>query len=237
MLDQLADLKKEHRTVFCTEVAGIQVVFRPLTWREHDAFTKMLALGLASRGKIEDVIFREIVLDPSLVDGMNQTPAGLVPGVVEVAINLSGNLLQTQMDMERLNADLEVMRKGLENNPFEQFILLICRAFPGYTPVEVEDLDFPEILRLLVMAEKILGLEEPIVLKPAEKAPSLTDRLFEDNKGAKRVDDAPPDGRRIDDLLRTAQQGTHSPSEMAESHEMARQQEVIRRIHERQHSG
>jgi len=224
----LSALKKEHRTIFCTQIGGYQVIFRPLTWREHDTYSTIFGMGLISPSKLENQVFREVVLDKALINEMNQTPPGLVPGVVSVVMRLSGNLLRDEGEMNRLNSDIGLMRSGLENNIFEQMILLICRAFPRYTPRDIEDLDFPEVIRLVVLAEKILGLEEPIEIKPKQEK-SFTDSLFNDAREADRVDLGPPPNDRLSNVLQNIKEGDGSDREAA----MARHLEMIRRMRSR----
>ena len=122
MLD-FAALKKKHRTIFVTEIGGIQVVFRLLTLREQDIYTKVFSMGLTARGKLEDNLFREVVLDEDLINEMNQTPAGLVPAVVGLVMFLSGNPLASESDIERMNNDISLVRDNVAGNIFEQFII------------------------------------------------------------------------------------------------------------------
>lgn len=201
----LAALKKEYRFIFCTEIAERLIYWRPLTLQEHDIYTKIIELELSLIGKLQDTIFREIVLDPSVIDGMYQTPAGLVPSIVNAAMLVSGNLLRTDDDMDKMNADIHEMRQAVSTNPYEQFLLVICKAFPTYTPSDLEKLEYQEILRLLVMAEQMMGLEEPIVLKPIQKEKSITDGLFADKKSAEQVEHGKPSAVSIRDLLKEKQ--------------------------------
>jgi len=197
----VAALKRKHRFIFCTEFAGRLIYWRPLTIREHDIYMKIIELELSYQGKLEDSIFREIVLDPSVIDSMNQTPAGLVPSIVNTALAISGNLLRGEQDMVKMNSDLAEMRAAVGSNPYEQFFLLICKAFPTYTPSDLEHLEYQEMLRLLVMAEQMIGLEEPISLKPVAKQKSFTDQLFADKKEAEQVEHGRPSAVSIRDVL------------------------------------
>jgi len=197
----LADLKKDYSVVFYSEIDGRQIPFRPLTWREFDAYNKTLNIGLVPQGKLEDEIFRLAILDPILIDEMYLTPAGLIPTIVSVILLVSGNTLQTEDDMNRLNNDIETMRRNVNGNVYEQFIMLICKAFPTYNPQMIEVLSFQEVLRLVIMAEQMLGLEEPINIQPQGKSKSLTDQIFEDKKHAQMVEHGRPSAVDIRDYL------------------------------------
>jgi hypothetical protein len=221
-----AALKRKYRFVFCTQLADRLIYWRPLTLREHDIYIKVIDLQLVPLGKLQDTIFREIVLSPNVIDEMNQTPPGLVPSIVEAALSISGNLLREEGDMDRMNLDIAGMREAVNNNPYEQFILLICKAFPTYTPSQVEHLEYQEMLRLLVMAEQMIGLEEPIVLKPTDKPKNITDRLFMDGREAEQADKGRPSAVDIRDLL--AEKAPADPSL-----KQARQIEMVNRIRQR----
>lgn len=222
----LVALKREHRLIFCTELCDRLIYWRPLSLREHDIYHKIIALDLVPVGKLQNKIFREIVLNPDLVDEMNLTPPGLVPSIANAALAMSGNLLKNEDDMERLNADLTSMREAVSNNPYEQFILLICKAFPTYTPSDVEQLEYQEMLRLLVMAEQMVGVEEPIKLKKREGPKSITDRLFKDRKEAEQADMGRPSAADIRDILAEKQKPNLALQQ-------ARQIEMMNRINER----
>lgn len=222
----LAALKRKHRFLFCTELAGRLIYWRPLTLREHDIYHKIIAIGIVPIGKLQDKIFREIVLDPSLIDAMNQTPPGLVASIVNTALSVSGNLLRDESDMDRLNNDLISMRNEVSNNPYEQFILLICKAFPTYTPSDIECLEYQEVLRLLVMAEQMIGIEEPIKLTRKEEKKSLTDSLFQDRKQAEQLDMGRPSAVDIRDVLTERQKPDLATQQ-------ARQIEMMNKMRER----
>lgn len=218
----LVELKRKHRQVFCLDFVGTRVIFRLPTWREHDIYERALALSWDLPGQIEDRIFREICLDPALIDEMNQTPAGLVSTVIRVALLLSGNNLSSPEKMDRLNADLQTVRESVSTNAYESLIILICKAFPSFKPSEVEDLSYWEILRLSIMAEQILEMKEPVKFFIEKKQRSITDKLFDDARQAEKEESMPgqPSNRPQQPMTR----------------EQLRQAEMIRRIKERNSS-
>jgi len=229
----LAELKRKHQLIFCSEIAGLQIIWRPLTWKEHGIYTRVLEIGTSSLCSLQNKIFREIVLDPIIIDQMQLTPPGVVPSIVNTALFVSGNSLQTEDDMFRLNQDIEEMR-GRVNTTYEQFILLICKAFPSYTPTDLENLEFQEVLRLLLFAEQMLELETPIVLEKEKKKRGLTDKLMEDRRMAE-ASDRPGNASGIASNVRdTLQEKNVDPSlQQARSIEQNRKLEMIKRIRER----
>lgn len=225
MLDAI-DFKREHQVVFCTEVGGMRIIYRPLTRAEYDTYTLIFQSGLTTPGKVQDRIFREVVLDRGLIDMMGNLPAGLVPSIVDVVFYLSGFVLQDDSELTRLNQGIQALRQEVQSNIWEFFTVEICRAFPSYTPEDLRNKSIQEFLRLLVMAEKINEPDTPYQVVRAKKKQSLTDRAFEDARRAAQVD-APggPKNLNIKDQLRAAQRPDLST-------EQARQIEMIRRIHE-----
>jgi hypothetical protein len=221
----LAELKKEHRSIFCSYLNGMNIYWRPLTLREYDIYFKIIHMGLVSLGKVQDQIFREVVLSPDVIDDMYNTPAGLVPSLVDAIFLISGNFLLNKEDENRMNNDIDEARKSIENNPYEQFVILICKAFPSYTPFDIEKLEYQEMLRLLIMAEKILPIE-PIKLKSEKKEKKFIDTLFEDKKKGEYVDHGAPVKEKITDRL-SEKENLKNPS-----YQQARQIEMIRRIKE-----
>jgi hypothetical protein len=221
----LAALKQKYRFIFCTELAGRLIYWRPLTLKEHDIYLKIIQMGLSSLGKIQDTIFKEIVLSEDVIDEMHLSPPGLVPSIVETALSISGIPIYSENCLEQVNTQLSEMRQSIYNNTLEQFIILICRAFPTYTPSEIENLEYQEVLRLLIMAEQILQLENPIELQKPKEPKSLTSKLFEDGRRARLVENADPPEVSIRDIYNEQQNNS--------SIKQARQAEMIRRFREK----
>jgi hypothetical protein len=161
---------------------------------------------------------------------MNLTPPGVVPSICNAALSIGGNLLRTEDDIERMNTDISDMRNAVKLNPYDQFIMLICKAFPKYTPSEVETLEYQEMLRLLVMAEQLVGLEEPVQLKK-NKQENLTDQLFKDARRGEQVDRGMPN--KMDPTYNKELMLRQAAGNKDLSMQQARQLEMIRRIKER----
>jgi hypothetical protein len=223
---EIADLKRQHSVVYCTEIENLKVLFRPLTKREFYSYLQISVMGLVLPGKLENHIFREIVLDPATIDMMMDLPAGLISSIVGVAYKLSGNPLSTEDEVHRFNNDIAQARASLESDVYDQFTTVICKAFPSYSPDDVEEFPYPKFLKLLVMAEQILQLD-PINLKPKQEKKSFTGSLFEDAKRAAQVDrPGGPKNLNIKDEL-------EAQREVDRSTAMARKIETMKRVQER----
>jgi hypothetical protein len=203
------ELKKKHRRVFYINLNGINVVFKLPSWKDYKAYTLLLQRGSVPYVYLYDAIFKEIVLDPLLLNHMYQLPAGIVDSVVNVAMYFAGNPLMTDNDLVRVNEEIDTIREAVHNNIYEQFISLICRAFPAYTPHDIEEFDWPEILRLLLLAERILmderRIQEAINVIPREpeKRTTVIDQIMGDTKKFHQEDNVPKvtrDGRTVEQL-------------------------------------
>jgi hypothetical protein len=223
----IINYKKDNNLVFCTNIADIEIYWRLLTFKEYNIYTKLFDLNTISNGKIEDFIFREIVLNSFAVERMNTYPPGIVPSIVYAALDMSGMRFKTPDDLEEINKAINHTREALSTNVYDQIMMYICSAFPSYNPSILQDLEHHELLKLLVMAEKILGLEEPIIFRE-EKKKNITDQIFEDSKNAKEFENQIPDAVDIRDYLAKTKQ---NPSGM--NTEQQRQLEMIQRIKSR----
>lgn len=223
---EIAELKRQHPVVYCTEMEGLRVLFRPLTKNEYYSYLQISISGLVVPGKLEDHIFREIVLDPATIDMMMTLPAGVISAIVGVAYRLSGNPLSTEEEVLRFNDDIARVREEFQSNAYDQFTTVICRAFPAYKPEEIEHLPYAQFLKLLVMAEGALELD-PISLKVKTEKKDFTSSLFDDAKKAAQVDR--PGGPKNADI----RDELESRRAVDKSTAMARQIETMRRVQER----
>jgi hypothetical protein len=227
-MHEIAALKRKHRFIFCTQLAGINILWRPLTLKEHDIYLKILQMNLTSVGAVYSQIFKDIVLSPEVIDAMDISPPGLVDSIVNAALHISGLPMYSEDWMNIFNNQIAEMRETVQNNVMENFIRFICHAFPSYTPSDIEDLEYQELLRLLVMAEQILKPEVPIYLERPKKEKSLPDKLFADKHKAEQFERLP--------VPKPGQ-----PSVPSEGHlhdqpptpKQAKQIEMIRRLRER----
>lgn len=227
---ELAELKKKHPVVLGVEINGLRILFRPLSRREFDTYLTISSTNIVSPGKIEDKIFREVVLDEGLIDQMYQLPAGIVPSVVGIVMRFSGRVLSTDESIDAVNADFEAARQAIQANIWDQYTAIICTAFPSYTPDQIEEKSLPEFYRLLMMAEMILKPEEPFQLRKVEPKKDRVGSYFDDAKRAGQVDSPNgPSNLDIREELQKAQRPDLGTS-MARQIETERQAQTLKRL-------
>ena len=195
----ILELKRKYGKVFRVDVNGIEVLFRLPSWKDYKLYVDVLDREIVPRVYLYDSIYQDVVLNEPLVDNMYQLPAGFIDSIVELVLYIAGNALRTEWDVARVNEDIDVMRGVISTNIYDQFVMLICHAFPSYTPSAVDELDWHEVLRLLLMAENILmregKIQQGVNILPADEQPqpeSLASQIMKDTQMAQRSDLAPP---------------------------------------------
>ena len=195
------DLREIHGPVFVSEVAdGTIIPWHPLSLGEFLEYQSLFATGFVDHSILENEIFAKCVTDPVLVNNIHIHKAGTVSAVA-AAIMANSNI----EDKDVFNTALDNSRR-IAQHPIHQFVSLICRAFPGYTPDDIYAMDFATfLLRLAQAEEKLLmlgGISEPIRLEtpddqrtmPAEpKSPEKKDYKIDPKKIKEAFDlkDAP----------------------------------------------
>jgi hypothetical protein len=142
---------------------GTEVPWHPLTIGQYiDSVSKP-----DLQEDIEDNIFRQCVTEKYLTDHLDEFKAGTVNTVVNaISVHSIPNT------PEELESVLNSYRYLVHENIFEQLVLLICRAFPSYSPRDIYSMDFQEFIHTVALAEsKLLQtgiLTEPVKILPSE---------------------------------------------------------------------
>jgi len=183
---------REGRRIFrITFPDGERIPFRLLTWEEFNIYWKLYTKGTIVSDVLEDELFRECVVDPDCIDRMPDMPAGVVPTVVSVIMQLSG-----PAEADNFNNSLDLQRQ-LVDTINSQVIMSICQAFPAYKPEDIEKMPWHTVLERLAQAERILMsmgfLKEPLKLLTPEEAEKAQGKA----KGRVRAEDLVKDGRQL----------------------------------------
>ena len=159
---------------------GTVVVFKALKWKDFQALLSLELFPTFDQfaNDLQDELFLECVLDcniPGWRDNIDKLPAGLVETVARAIYKVSG--VPTTNDMI---AAIEQSRwsYGLI---FSQVQSILSLAFK-ITPQEIEELEWPDILNLLVIAENIIGGAIPEVPFKVADTSNIGVDPFEENK-------------------------------------------------------
>lgn len=119
----------------------------------------------------EDNIFDSCVTDDYLKSRASVMKAGVVSTVVAGILAASA-----PSSIDDYQFSLNYFRHVVRDNLIDQMTILICQAFPSYTPTQVQGMIFEEFMYTLALAEKKLLdmgiLTEPLALLPPEDTKS-----------------------------------------------------------------
>ena len=159
------DLREQHGSVFITETPdGLVVPWMPLSIGDFLEYDVQFRAGAIAPSVLENEIFTKCVTDKVLVKNFHLQKAGTVTTVVKSIMQASG-----PNSIDEMNETLDYFR-GIAAQPMHQLVSVICRAFPGYTPDDVYQMDYQKMtLRLALAESKLMALglmSEPIVVYP-----------------------------------------------------------------------
>jgi hypothetical protein len=110
---------------------------------------------------VYDFIYRQCVLNSGYVERPDDLRAGVPDLIAKVVFHMSG-----PNDVEFITGILDAEREVAQS--FEsQMRATICRTFSGYTMDKLDELSFPELVRLFAEAEEML-LKAGVIEKPFE---------------------------------------------------------------------
>jgi hypothetical protein len=200
-------LIKKHRRLFKVQFPDIEILFKLPTWKEYKQYISILENDFIPKAELYDLIFEEVVLSKYIVSKVLELPAGIVDSLVNLVLHLAGNPLKSDKDLNRLEAELGYIRLLTRKNIYDQLILLILWAFPGYKLEDIDEMDWNEIMRLSMMAEYLLlsrgSLKEPISLRADEEQgsqKSAYEQMMEDAKKMSKVDGGPSSNQMQEDF-------------------------------------
>jgi len=167
--------RKEGAQVFrITFPDDTRVPFKLLTWGDYTIFFELFQKQTIPTYILENIIFERCVVEKSVVMIKNKLRAGIITTIVNMIMLLSG-----PVDSNSFNQALDQTRSQIDSLQ-SQVEMIICRAFPGYTPNDLQKMRWPELVKRLAQAERILmsrnppELQEPIKLLSPEEAEKQT---------------------------------------------------------------
>lgn len=170
MFELISETRSLFRAIF---PSGEVVVFKPLSYKEWLAFKRIHSMNVLDESLLEEEIFsRSLVNKEVLLLAKELWPAGIITTISSLVMKLSGNDLLLEEDKDRFKLELNLARQRIKevNNTLS---VLICRAFPAYTPEDIDNLSWDKRILRLAQAEEILlrtgFISQPIDLKSPEE--------------------------------------------------------------------
>lgn len=143
----------------------VSCIFRPLTYSE---FSKVMDLSRISN--VSDEIIKSALIFPAH-DVLEGASTGAYEAFATSIIDCSGFLnkeaFEGMVGPSRMSA-MEI---------YSQMGLFVCKAFPGYTPVDFDNMTHPEQMNMVAKAEMLLGTEFPWkeFFRPKKAAQPISD--------------------------------------------------------------
>lgn len=156
------ELKEKHRYLYLVDISDFanskltsSAIVRPLTRREFSFYSEL------EGHEVERAIVDACVLYPD-TDLLDECTLGIDNYLSRAVLNISGFSSEDTLIDGVIEAREEA--KSLES----AITIYICKAFPKYTPDDVDDMTFMEQMRLVALAEQIIGepLEYEMFLDP-----------------------------------------------------------------------
>ena len=173
--------KQRAGTVFKTDFGEGFVIWKLLPWNRYKIYREArLTVGPRIDIELEEAVYEECVIfssfdvvPPSSMEEAEQgifisadrdfQDGGVISTVVKMILYMSG-----ARRPEELFDHLEKHRRDVGNIE-EQLLITICKAFPSYTPEDLESLDWQTILKRAAQAEAVLmGYNVELPLKAHE---------------------------------------------------------------------
>lgn len=150
------------------------IIFKLLPYGTFLGFQRLILNHPRIVPVIEDEIWLSCVLEHPYAEPLDDLLAGTVSTVAELILFLSG-----LPDIRDKQAVLEASRARAAADFHLQVQVALCRAFPAYTPEQLEKLSLPQLLLRVAQAEQILGqqftISEPDVKQASSPAPAAVD--------------------------------------------------------------
>ena len=161
-MDQYLEAKCKYKRIFKYYTpSNDEIVYRLLTWSEYLMYTDTIQAGGIPSFYIEERIFNTCVIDDTDTEAIDLFYAGDILTVVGLILYQSG-----PQDVESIDDKLEEKRE-LVGSITNQITALICQAFPGYTPDDIDKMNWDDVIEKLALAESIL-IAQNILSEPLE---------------------------------------------------------------------
>lgn len=144
-------IRQQYGDNFCTFFEdGTEVPWRTLSLKDYLQYDQLIKFNIYPLAQLMDEIFRKCVLNEYLVINIDTIKAGIVD---TVARNIFDYSAPTQI--QDLETSINIAR-SVSEHVFHQMIMIICWAFPAYTPDDLYAMDFATCVDRFALAENKL---------------------------------------------------------------------------------
>ena len=239
----LEALRKQEGDLFVTEFSdGTSVPFRLLTNKKAAQYQLILTLStdnISLTNTIYEDIFRQCCEDKYLSTQCDSIPAGVPQAIGKLVLYLSG-VTTTNESILYTRELLKAYRSQI--NTYKELIQrVICSVFSGYKFSDLESLNYQELIKIYVQAEKLL-LEQGIIEKELEiktpeelaeeaekKKQKIGDMIQQDLKDYNRFERDTGPAPNLKDLQMEKIKAQEKVKEKKQSVQRAKAEEAMRR--------
>jgi hypothetical protein len=169
MKQTISGLRELHGSCHVTELSDGKIVpWNPLPLKDYIKYKQDFERELIVQSVLENEIFCQCVIDTFLVKNINKQKAGTISSVVRDIMEVSA-----AKNINEFNYHLMAARQRITENVYHEMAILICAAFPAYTPDDIYNLKYDDLIIRLAQAErhllKIGYLTEPLQLSNGEQ--------------------------------------------------------------------
>jgi hypothetical protein len=145
---KIFEWKKSFRSIYYVKIGEKEYIFRLLSKGEYlSLYLFQSELSYSA----EDLLLDMCVLYPEIsLNEIDRLYAGEVNTLISSILSLSGF-----SGLENIKEDLDKDRSSIQLLD-NQITLIICRAFPHITPEDINNFDYPTIIRHITLAEALL---------------------------------------------------------------------------------
>jgi hypothetical protein len=151
LLNSISGWKTIHGSVYYVKISGSEYVFRPLKKNEY---LSILSLQATAAVDSSEMLLSTCLLYPAYdADEFDAKLAGEVDSLVNCVNDISGF-----SDIDNFENTLEKARLSLGTLD-NQITILICKAFPHLTLLDINNLTYEELVRYIAISESILDVK------------------------------------------------------------------------------
>tara|TARA_R110002020_G_scaffold268819_4_gene484136 strand:- start:13726 stop:14571 length:846 start_codon:yes stop_codon:yes gene_type:complete len=134
---------------------GIYFYIRHLNYGEYRTFNTLYSSPSASRFYVDELVAKTVVLNSFFTDDwLTEQKAGICTTISSIVMYLGGDH-SASADHSYLNSLVEIAQQDSASLSTAMYAR-ICNTFPAYKFSDLDNLTFPEVVRLFSAAEKLL---------------------------------------------------------------------------------
>ena len=150
---EISEIRKQFGPLFSAKIKGQTVLFRELTFSEFDKIVEKQRIEESSSVDSEDEIISVAVVYPVNFD-VNRMPAGLVSGLAEEILNVSG------FNSPRIAKSILEEKRESASSVRSLMKAFVLATISSYKPEELDALTYSQLAEKVALAEKIIEITQ-----------------------------------------------------------------------------